>query len=172
MNRLNLSNLQLRSNLLSTEYQQEMGRLTIFEVKNIWDRTCLKDPEKLTPEQRQQWTDHLFWGQKRISLEDGDRARAWLEMLAEAVPAAIFEVEGRPDQERAFEILVVVEQLLSPEVDSHYRAQAIDWKKRLMAVLARDEFRLPSDQVEQRLSELLGRPISVKAPKIAKPVAV
>ena len=49
MRRFSLSNLHLRSNLLSLDYQQELDRITVFEVKDTWRRCPLiKDPGRLT----------------------------------------------------------------------------------------------------------------------------
>jgi hypothetical protein len=172
MSRFSLSNLHLRSNLLSLDYQQELHRVTVFEVKDTWRRCPLiKDPDRLTPEQRREWTEHLFWGDRSVSLADGDRARAWLEMLAEAIPAAVEELEAQPDLEQAFEILVVTEQLRETEMDSHYRSQAARWGDRVYAVLARDEFRLSRDLADQRLAELLGRPAPPKRARPARSAA-
>jgi hypothetical protein len=170
MSRFSLSNLHLRSNLLSLDYQQELARITVFEVKDTWRRCPLiRDPGRLTPEQRREWTDSLFWGDHSVSMADGDRARAWLELLAEALPAAVEELEAQPDLERAFEILVVTEQLRTVEMDSHYRSQGARWGDRVYEVLARDEFRLPRDLVDQRLAELVGRPAPSKR-RPARPV--
>lgn len=157
MSRFSLSNLQLRSNLLSATYQQELCRITIFEVKDI-RRRCpmLTDLSRLTPKQRLEWTKHLHWGIESVSMSDDDRQRVWLEMLVDYIPDAIVELESRPDVELAFELLVVIEQLCSPEVDSYFHAKAMHWNKRVRAVLARDEFRMQSDFVDQRLAELLG----------------
>src|SRR5260370_35167939 len=53
-----LSSLELRSNLLTEEYQQEMRRITAREVKDIWRRNPnLKDA--LTPEQQRERTGRL-----------------------------------------------------------------------------------------------------------------
>lgn len=172
MKRFNLSNMQLRSNLLSVDYQEELDRVTVFEVKDTWRRCPLiKDPGRLTPEQRREWTEHLFWGDRSVSLGDGDRARAWLEMLAETIPAAVVQLEAQPDLEQAIEILVVTEQLRATETDSHYRSQATRWGDRVYAILARDEFRLPRELVDQRLAELLGRPAPSKRAKPARSAA-
>src|SRR5271165_2424941 len=61
MSRLTLSNIQLRSNLLSEDYPREMGRVTVFELKDIRRRNpLLRPPEAMTNAQREQWTRHLF----------------------------------------------------------------------------------------------------------------
>jgi hypothetical protein len=157
MRRFSLSNLQLRSNLLSLEYQHEIRRVTVFEFKNIRERNPnLMSPENLTEAQRQEWRERLFWGDRSVSMSDDDRARAWPELLAEGIPEALVALETRPDLERAFEILIVTELLSSPQMQSHYRTQALAWGERVRAVLARDEFRLPRDLVDQRLAGLLG----------------
>jgi hypothetical protein len=113
-------------------------------------------PDHLTEAQRQEWKEHLFWGDRSVSMSDDDRARAWPELLAEGIPEALAALETRPDVERAFEILIVTELLSSPEIESHYRKQALVWGERVRTVLARDEFRLPRDLVDQKLAGLLG----------------
>ena len=125
MRRFSLSNLQLRSNLLSMEYQREIRRVTVFEFKNIRERNPnLMSPDNLTEAQRQEWREHLFWGDRSVSMNADDRARAWPELLAEDIPEALAALETRPDLERAFEILIVIELLSSPQIESHYRTQA------------------------------------------------
>jgi hypothetical protein len=160
MKRFSLSNLQLRSNLLSLEYQQEIRRVTVFEFKNIRERNpILMSPDNLTEAQRQEWKEHLFWGDRSVSMNDHDRARAWPELLTEGIPEALAALETRPDLERAFEILIVTELLSSPQIESYYRTQALAWGERVGAVLARDEFRLPRELIDQKLAELLGVPL-------------
>lgn len=157
MTRLALSNVQLRSNLRSEDYQQEMGLLTVFEVKDIWRRNpMLRAPDALTPRQKEEWKDHLFWGERVVSLEDDDRGRAWLEALAESVEPALEAIEERPTYEEAFELLVVTEQLKAEALGSWYGPRAADWSRRTRAVLARDEFRLTPAIIDQRLAEILG----------------
>jgi hypothetical protein len=172
MSRFGVSNLQLRSNLLSPEYQREIRRVTVFEFKDIRERNPnLMSPDGLTEAQRQEWREHLFWGDRSVSMDDDDRARAWLELLAEGIPEAVAALETRPDLERAFEILVVTELLSLPQVESHYRTQAQAWGERVRAVLARDEFRLPRDIIDQKLAGLLGAPVPIR-PAQGKPAAV
>jgi hypothetical protein len=158
--------VQLRSNLLSLEYQREICRVTVFEFKNIRERNPnLISPDNLTEAQRREWKEQLFWGDRSVSLSDDDRARAWPELLAEGIPGALAALEARPDIERAFEILIVTELLTSSETDSHYRTQALVWGDRVRAVLARDEFRLPRDFVDQKLSGLMGVPVTSRPPQ-------
>jgi hypothetical protein len=171
MRRFSLSNLQLRSNLLSLEYQREIHRVTVFEFKNIRDRNPnLMCADNLTEAQRQEWREHLFWGDRSVSMSDDDRARAWPELLAEGIPEALAALETRPDLERAFEILIVTELLTSPLIESHYRTQALTWGERVRAVLARDEFRLPRDLVDQKLAGLLGVAVTSRSAQREQPV--
>jgi hypothetical protein len=159
MSRLTLSNIQLRSNLLSEEYQREMSRVTVFEFKDI-RRRCpyLTPPETMTEMQREQWRQHLFDGEGSVSMDDDERRRAWLERLAENVVGALASLEERPEVEQAFEILCVAEQLADPAMGSLYAAHAAGWRDRARAVLARDEFRpLTPDMINGRLGIILGR---------------
>ena len=109
-----------------------------------------------TEAQRQEWKEHLFWGDRSVSMNDDDRGRAWPELLAEGIPEALAALETRPDLERAFEILIVTELLSSPRFESHYRTPALAWGERVRAVLARNEFRLPRELVDQKPAGLLG----------------
>ena len=95
MARLHLSNLQLRSNLLTEDYQKEMRAITAFEVKDIWRRNpLLKD--NLTPAQQKEWTSRLFDGDDSVSMAESDRSRAWFKQLAERVGEVLESLEGAP----------------------------------------------------------------------------
>jgi hypothetical protein len=120
-------------------------------------------PDNLTEAQRQEWKEHLFWGDRSVSMNDDDRVRAWPELLAEGIPEELAALETRPDLERAFEILVVTELLSSPQIESHYRTHALAWGERVRAVLARNEFRLPRELVDQKLAGLLGVPVASRS---------
>ena len=152
MKSLGLSNIELRSNLLSANYQRETSRITAFEIKNIWDRNPnLIDHTSLTPSQQQELKERLFWGSTKVSLEDNDRSRAWVESLAERVEPALESLEGHPTLEDAFELLVVTGQMCRAEINSIYREKAIEWHRRVRGVLARDEFRFTPEMIDQRL---------------------
>ena len=157
MSRLNLSNLQLRSNLLSEDgYQKEMHQITSSEVKDILAR----NPNLMyqwDKKQRQQQTESLFDGTRGVGMSDGDRDRAWVELLAQDVEAALGAIEKHPELERAFEILCITETLAAPDLDSTYAVAADAWARRVRAVLGRGEFHLESGMIDQRLAEILGR---------------
>src|SRR5436190_206410 len=132
MNNLGLSNLQLRSNLLTADYQNEMQRVTVFELKDLlrrltgfgrWD----DHREKLTPQQRQELERSLFWGSTSVSMTDGDRRRAWLEKLAENIETVLVSLEDKADVEQLFEALCVAECLAAQGLDSTYAAKADVW---------------------------------------------
>jgi hypothetical protein len=164
MFRLGLSNLQLRSNLLPEDYQGEykhragkriMAVITAHEVKDIWRRNpLLKD--YLTREQHQEWIARLFDGDTSVSMAECDRARAWLEQLAENMEEALASLEDRADAERAFEVLCVAESLADPRLDSTYAAKAAVWAQRARAILERPEFRLTPQMIDDRLTQALG----------------
>src|SRR5262249_20268605 len=136
-----------------------------FEVKDIWKRNpALKAEDRLTPNQRAEWRNHLFWGRGSVSLEDGDRRRAWAEPLAESLAAAVTELESHPDVERAFEILYITEHLADAGLDSHHADRAAHWGARVRAVLGRAEFRLTPDLINQRLALVLGAPLAAALP--------
>lgn len=168
MQSLGLSNIQLRSNLLSVDYQQEMSRITAFEIENIWDRNpSLRNPHALDEKQQKQLRDSLFWGDRRVTLDDDDRRRAWGESLAERVEPTLECLESRPTLENAYELLVVTGQLCRADLNSIYRDKAIEWHQRVRAVLARDEFRLTPEMIDQRLSQFLD--LSIAAVAVAPP---
>ncbi len=149
-----LSNLQLRANLLSGNYQREMARLTAAEVRDIWSRNPnLRGLPPMTPDQRRQISDALFQGQRDVSMDDDDRRRAWLELFAQHLDEAVATL-GQDEIERAFEILCITEPLRV--MDSAYAAQAAAWGDRVRAMLARPPLRLTRDQADQRLEVLLG----------------
>jgi hypothetical protein len=171
MSRMTLSNLQLRSNLLFEDgYQKEMRRVTALEIKDIWDRNPdLKDG--YTPAQQQQKTDSLFYGTSDVRMSDGDRSRAWVELLAQGIEAALTAMEKHPDLERAFEVLCIAEILAAPDLDSTFAAKAAAWAKRVRDVLGRAEFRLEPGMIDQRLADILGRsPPAGPAAGAGKPV--
>jgi len=164
MFRLGLSNLQLRSNLLPEDYQGEykhrpgqkiMAVITAHEVKDIWRRNpLLKD--HLTREQHQERIARLFDGDTGVSMAECDRARAWLEQLAENMEEVLASLEDRADAERAFEVLCVAESLAAPRLDSTYAAKAAVWVQRARAILERPEFRLTPQMIDDWLTQALG----------------
>lgn len=155
-----VSNLRVKSNLLSNRYQDELGLISVFELRDMRDRTLLgidlnpSCPRKVTPEQLSQWTSHLFWGDRTISMDDEDRSLAWLELLAEQVFAEVPELEKQPNVEDAFELLYVTDGL--QHADSHYREEASRMSERIRNVLKRDEFRYSDDQIDLRLHCIRG----------------
>lgn len=155
MTRLRLSNLQLRSNLLSENYQKELRSITPYEVKDIWRRNpMLKD--SLTPKQQKEWTARLFDGDTSVSMSERDRGRAWFEQLAEQVEEVLVSLVDRADVEHTFEVLCVAESLAAPVLDSTYAAKAMEWAQRARAILGRAEFRLTPQMIDDRLTEALG----------------
>jgi hypothetical protein len=154
VNHSTVSNLQLRSNLLSKNYQQEMQRITYREVRDIWDRTALRDEDKLTPEQKNEHLAELLRDPEVVSMQADDRWRAWLELDLEWASEAVDRLEKRQDLELAFEILCITEQLRF--LDSTYAQQAAALGDRTRKVLARAEFGLDQSQINQRLVIILG----------------
>jgi len=164
MFRLGLSNLQLRSNLLPEDYQGEykhrlgtkvMHCITVYEIKDI-KRRCPLLILEFTPEQQKEWISGLFDGDTSVSMAECDRARAWLEQLAENMEEALASLEDRADAERAFEVLCGAESLADPRLDSTYAAKAAVWAQRARAILERPEFRLTPQMIDDRLNEVLG----------------
>lgn len=151
-----LSNLQLRSNLLSQDnYQEELRFVTAAERKDILHRAPLL-PRTMTQEQQNEWRASLFDGDKSVSLSDGDRGRAWLEQLAEHMEDALSALADRADAERVWEVLCVAESLAAPTLDSTYAAMARPWAGRCREILGRREFGLTAQMIDDRLTELLG----------------
>lgn len=164
MFRLELSNLQLRSNLLPEDYQGEydsrpgkkiMDLITAVEVKDIWRRNPMLT-NRLTREQQREWTARLFDGDTSVSMSEHDRDRAWLEQLAERMEEVLASLEDRADVERTFEVLCVAESLAAPILDSTCAAKARNWAQRARAILGRAEFRLTAQMIDDRLTEVLG----------------
>lgn len=169
-----LSNLVLRSNLLSGEYQQEIPRISVLEVKDIWRRNpMLRNEDRLTSRQRQEWTEHLFWGRREAYMKDDGRTHCWIEVLANEMDHAVAALENRPEAEDAFELLVVTEQLRrywrledkpdsTNRVESEFAGKVVevdDWNERIRAVLRRPEFHLSQSHIDDRLNQVLGFPL-------------
>src|SRR5262249_6226869 len=146
-----LSNLQLRSNLLTDDYQKEMDRVTIFELRDIVGRLGFSrwddHRDSLAPKQQEELKRSLFWGATGVSMADGDRNRAWLEKLAENVEPVLTSLEDRADVERVFEVLCVAECLAAQRLDSTYAAKADVWRQRARNILGRSEFRLSGHMI-------------------------
>jgi hypothetical protein len=100
MNPSLLSNLELRSNLLSNEYQQEMRRVTVFELRDIYERCpLLRGIRPHTAAQQRELDRSLFWGMQSVSMDDANRRRAWALRLLERLPEVVEALEERPDLE-------------------------------------------------------------------------
>src|SRR4051812_13019728 len=93
MSKLGLSNLVYRSNLLLGDFDNEMPRITILELKDSWGRLGWSrwDDRRnsLTAKQQQDLEATLFWGSTSVGLDDGDRCRAWVEQLAEKMEGTL-----------------------------------------------------------------------------------
>jgi hypothetical protein len=153
MSMLNLSNLHVRPNLLSAEnYQQEMMRCSVFELRDIKER----NPnlfDGMPPSKQAEWRDSLFWGDSPPK----PVPPAWAEQLAGGLSEAVRDLEERPTLEAAIECLILARQLYHTRPDGPARAAAAEWDRRVCLVLARDEFRHTPDMVDQRVENILGR---------------
>jgi hypothetical protein len=151
--RTGLSNLELRANILSENYQRELSRITALEIRDIRRRNpMLLDPEQLTAQQRKELNETLFWGVRSYAMRDGKR-QAWPQTLAQRIPEVLAALEERPDLELALEVLCIARLLRGQE--GEWQDQAASWTARARAVLARPEFRLTPEVIEQRLDEIL-----------------
>ena len=158
MNPSLLSNLDLRSNLLSNEYQQEMRRVTVFELRDIYERCpLLRGIRSHTAAQQRELDRSLFWGMQSVSMDDANRRRAWALHLLERLPAVVEAIEERPDLELAIECLCVAEQVADFGPSDEHAAHAASLSERIYVVLDRPEFRLSRELVDARLAEILGR---------------
>lgn len=157
-----LSNLLMRSNLLSERYQdrshdrlRELDRISVFEIRDVKRRNPnLIDSERFTEAQKQQWRDSLFWGQSVVTIEDDDRVTVWLEPLTAVAQRAVETLERRPNMEEAFELLYLCEELR--QVVPAHEAQASEWSQRIRRVLERHEFRLTPKMIQERLNTIMG----------------
>jgi hypothetical protein len=153
-----LSNLELRSNLLSNEYQEEMRRVTVFELRDICERNpILRGIRPLTADQEREGDRSLFWGMRSVSMDDGDRHRTWAVRLLERLPGVVEVLEERPDLELAIECLCVAAQVADLGPSDQHAERAASLSKRIYAVLDRPEFRLTRELVNARVAEILGR---------------
>ena len=112
-----IANLIVKSNLLTQEYQCEVSRVSAFELEDIKRRNPLLsfdlDPTSyagVTPAQRRQWDRRLWWGGRPIRLTEA-RWLDWLEAQAVSLAEHLETIAGHIEEEQAFEILYLVEQL-------------------------------------------------------------
>jgi len=158
-----IANLHIKSNLMSGNYQKEFGRVTVFDLADIKRRRpnlpIILNPsfyDNVTPAQRRQWDAHLFWGDKRIGLTEARRLR-WLEGQLEALSEAFDEIASRVDEEQAFEILYVVEQLR--RTTSVLATRAAEISSLIQEMLRGEVFGHSDLTIEQRLGSLVGDPV-------------
>ena len=149
MNPLPTSNLQVRSNLLGPEtFHADFRSLSIFELRDV-DRRLpnLALKESLTPEQAWEWRQSLFWGDYPLPPLNP----LWTNALSPVFEALVAELERRPTRESAFELLAVLRW--NPDADP----RAAEWDRRVVAVLARDEFKMIPGMIDSLIASILGR---------------
>ena len=110
----------------------------------------------MTQQQQAASTAALFNGDTSVRMADGDRRRAWLELLAERVEDVLDSLEERADLERTFEVLCVTEPLRSSALESTFATKACEWSRRARCILARPEFKLQLEMIDERLAYVLG----------------
>lgn len=152
-----LSNLTVKSNVLTRGYQTDLALLSVFELKDIGRRAPLlgisldpSHPHKVTPAQLFQWTQHLFWGERAISMDDDDRWSKWIEVLAQNLGAQVGQLEAHPNEELAFELLYVADKL------AHCDSRAAAACRSIRGILRRDEFGYSDEEIQSRLVEITG----------------
>ena len=166
MNAHSLSNLHVRTNLLSApNYQQDMMRCSVFELRDINQRNPGLVPNPLPDHKQQEWRESLFWGDSLPS----PVAKTWAERLAGWLADAVRQLEERPTVEGAFECLIIARELYNTRADGPLKSGAADLDRRICVVLARDEFRHTSDMIDQRLESILGRCLLAPTPPVAVP---
>lgn len=148
--KISLSNLTVRSNLLSDDYQVEILLCSVFELRDT-ARRCenLDLKSRLSPIQKQEWRQSLFWGEP-VRVIRTDWATDFLKDLEESIQL----LEESPDVEAVFECLVVLNYL-----DGTISEKEV-WLERLHKVLERPEFEMTAELIEERLSEIVGRRIA------------
>lgn len=158
MSTLILSNLRVRPNLLpADDYQQDMMRCSVFELRDIRERNPnLLGLAQLPAEKQKEWRESLFWGDAPPPAVDP----RWPEQLAAGMADAIRELEERPTLEAAFELLLIARELYHARAEGPARTIAAEWDRRVCEVLARDEFRHTPDMIDQRLESILGRQVA------------
>lgn len=171
MSRLSLSNLSVRANLLSREYQSEYDCCSVFELRDIDRRNERLDVMvRLSPAHREEWRSSLEWG-TRLRPQLNPR---WPEGLAQTLRDDLPRLEQRPDLEAVFEALVVARQLYAVRPTGPAQDEAADWDRRLCALLTgRHEFRLTRELIDDRLEQVIGErlpgPPDPVLPEIAAP---
>ena len=148
MNPLPSSNLQVRSNLLGPEtFHADFRSLSVFELRDVDRRhPNLALKESLSFEQAQEWRQSLFWGDQPPPLNP-----LWTNAFAPAFEALVAELERRPMRESAFELLAVLRW--NPDADP----RAAEWDRRVVEVLARDEFKMIPGMIDSLIASILGR---------------
>jgi hypothetical protein len=164
-----ISNLVLRSNLMRGETcQNEFATVTAFELDDILRRNPLLpaslDPTSyagVSPAQRAQWDARLRWGDRRLAMTVARQA-LWLTEVATPLFEAFEEIEGRIDEEQAFEILHVCEALGGTEGPLAGRANVVAG---LVAERLRGEvFGHTDATIRERLAIIAGRPFPREEP--------
>ncbi len=160
---LALSNLTARTNLLWSNQYRRLMALSVVELRDISRRfPSLYDPRDWSEARRAEWREMLFWGEAAPPLRPD-----WAEPLAAGLDARVAALEARPDYEAALELLLVARSVYAARPPGPGRDEAAGWDGRVCAVLARDEFRLTPDMVDQRLEVVAGGPLP--APPRADP---
>jgi len=89
-----LSNLVVKSNLIEELSNECLARISALELRSIDDRLPVRrnffdertrhNSSYILPTQKQnkEWDARLFWGDKRVSMEDEERRICWLDELA------------------------------------------------------------------------------------------
>jgi hypothetical protein len=157
-----ITNLHVKSNLMSNDYQNEFRNVSVFELADIKHRNPLL-PINLNPSfydnvtlaQRRQWDAHLFWGDKRVRMTETRRLR-WLEAQAVGLFEAFDEIVDRLAEEQGFEILYVTEHL--QRTSSNLAAQAAQIGARVLEILRGEVFGHSVATIEQRLAAIAGEP--------------
>jgi hypothetical protein len=92
-----LSNLIVKSNLIEKLSNECLARISALELRTIDDRlpvprkffdeSTRHNPNHILPTEKQnkEWDARLFWGDKRVSMEDEGRRICWLDDLAAEV---------------------------------------------------------------------------------------
>lgn len=116
-----VSNLDLVSNLLDFEtYQADMGLCTVFEHRDVRRRDFgFLDNNALTPTQRDEYRQSLFWGDRPPPPPNPD----WSEALRPYVETAVADLAEQFDVEFACEVLIVIRSLPSSPLHSLWEKQ-------------------------------------------------
>lgn len=137
MSTLSLSNLLVRANLLSApNYQQEMMRCSVFELRDINQRNPGLVPNPLPDQKQQEWRESLFWGDSLPA----PVPKAWAERLVAGLADAVRQLEERPTLEVAFECLIIARELYNTRPDGPLKLAAADMDRRICIVLPETSF--------------------------------